>query len=391
MADKQARFSHPRILESNEARVVVLWRYAPVSVNYDLVNIDPLTGWGDWVEETYTIYPDGSCVRKIKVWSSKPRVVPAEGQEWNNFRQYHEAIIINPPGTRPEDNIRTEALTLANMKGETHTYSWADGPPGEKATFDAGTLATLHRISDLDTHGHQWLVRPAGGNILRVNLKARFSPYVIVDPRNVAIDCYAGEIIRERSIFPWWNHWPVSQQIRSSGRWALAPDRVSHSSLAHIQSWQPYEETSDGVTMLMLNGLTDKPADALLPLARSWLSPPKMEVEGEAFRGDGFDPTERAFVAARRGQDGPGRLTVVLLASKESPAVNPVLRVRRWDAPLPGVEIGGRPAPLGKDVRAGLIPGLEGDDLVLWVRGEWTSPVRISILTSEAAAKGEVR
>ncbi|MCX6574751.1 MAG: LamG domain-containing protein, partial [Candidatus Aminicenantes bacterium] len=44
MADKQALFSHARILESSEARVVVLWRYAPVSVNDDLVNIDPLTG-----------------------------------------------------------------------------------------------------------------------------------------------------------------------------------------------------------------------------------------------------------------------------------------------------------------------------------------------------------
>jgi hypothetical protein len=391
MADKQARFSHPRILESNEARVVVLWRYAPVSVNYDLVNIDPLTGWGDWVEETYTVYPDGSCVRKIKVWSSKPRIDPAEGREWNNFRQYHEAIIINPPGTRPEDNIETGALTLANMKGEVHTYSWADGPPGEKADFDAETLATLHRISDLDTPGHQWLVRPAGGNILRVNLKARFSPYVIVDPRNVAIDCYAGEIIRERSIFPWWNHWPVSQQIRSNGRWALAPDRVSHSSLAHIQSWRPYEETADGVTMLMLNGLTDKPADALLPLAKSWLSPPQMDIEGDGFSGAGFDPTERAFAVVRTKPAGPARVTVTLRAAKDTPAVNPALRVRRWDAPLPRVEIDGRPSPLGKDVRAGLVPGLEGDDLVLWIRGEWTSPVRISISASEAPAKGEVR
>jgi hypothetical protein len=352
MADKQARFSHPRILESNEARVVVLWRYAPVSVNYDLVNVDPLTGWGDWVEETYTVYPDGSCVRKIRVWSSKPRVDPAEGKTWDNFRQYHEAIIINPPGTRPEDNIRTEALTLANMKGQVQTYSWADGPPGEKADFDAETLAVLHRISDLDTSGHKWLVRPAGGNILKVNLKSRYSPYVIVDPRNVAIDCYAGEIIRERSIFPWWNHWPVSQQIRSSGRWALAPDRVSHSSLAHIQSWRPFEETADGVTMLMLNGLTDKPADALLPLAESWLSPPAREVEGRGVSGAGFDPAERAFVVARTKPAGPARLTVTLRAAKEAPTVNPVLRVRH--------EIDGRPSPLGKDVRAGLVPGLEG-------------------------------
>jgi hypothetical protein len=383
MADKQARFSHARILESNDARVVVLWRYAPVSVNYDLVYVDPLTGWGDWVEETYTVYPDGTCVRKIRVWSSDLRVDPAEGKGWANFRQYHEAIIINPPGTRPEDNIQPEALTLANMKGETHTYSWAREAPGYKANFDEETLSLLHRISDQDTANHKWLTLPPGGNILRVNLKATFSPYVVVDPRNVAIDCYAGEIIRERSIFPWWNHWPVSQQIRSSGRWAIAPDRVSHSSLAHIQSWRPYEETDDGVTMIMLNGLTEKPAAALLPLAKSWLSPPQMEIAGNGFASAGYDPTQRAFVLSRRDASASAGLAVVLRASEGSPVVNPVLLIRGWGPSAPRIEIDGRPAPLGPDVRAGHIYGLESDDLVLWIRKESASPVRIAISPSD--------
>jgi hypothetical protein len=116
-----------------------------------------------------------------------------------------------------------------------------------------------------------------------------------------------------------------------------------------------------------------------------------MDVEGEGYVGEGFDATERAFVIARRGQDGPARVTVVLQASKDSPAVNPVLWVRHWDSAVPRIEIGERPVVDGKDVRAGLIPGLEGDDLVLWVRGEWTSPVRISISPPEGPAKGEVR
>jgi len=33
------------------------------------------------------------------------------------------------------------------------------------------------------------------------------------------------------SPFPWWNHWPVAQ-IPSDGRYAQAPDRASHFSLA---------------------------------------------------------------------------------------------------------------------------------------------------------------
>ncbi len=379
MADKQARFSHARILESNEARVVVLWRYAPVALNYDLVHVDQLTGWGDWVEETYTVYPDGTCVRKIRVWSSNPKVDPNLGLDLGNFRQFHEAIIINPPGTRPEDNIKPEALTVANMKGETETYSWAKEAPGFPADYDEATLKVLHRISDLATAEHKWLTKPRGGNILRVNLKAVYSPYVVVDPREAAIDCYAGEIIRERSMFPWWNHWPVSQQIRSNGRWAVAPDRPSHSSLAHIQSWRPYEETDDGMTMIMLNGLTEKPAAALLPLAKSWLSPPRMEIAGDGFAAAGYDPTQRAFVLSRRDASVSSGLAVMLRASEESPVMNPVLLIRGWGPSAPRVEIDGRPALLGPDVRAGHIHGLEDDDLVLWIRKESAAPVRISV------------
>jgi hypothetical protein len=243
-------------------------------------------------------------------------------------------------------------------------------------------LDVLHRISDRGTADHKWLTRPRGGNILRVNLKSRFSPYVVVDPRNAAIDCYAGEIIPERSMFPWWNHWPVSQQIRSNGRWALAPDRASHSSLAHIQSWRPYEETPDGVTMLMLNGLTEKSAEGLLPLAKSWLHPAPLTVSGQGFAGTGYDPAQRAYVVERRGPAGPAALSVELGGSAESPVVNPALLVRGWGSGLPRITIDGRPAPLGPLVRAGLLHNLDGEDLIVWIRKESEAPVRI-VLTPQ--------
>ncbi|MGE5357990.1 MAG: LamG domain-containing protein [Bacteroidales bacterium] len=379
MADKQARFSHATILESTDARVVVRWRYAPVTVNYELVHTDPLTGWGDWVEEDYTVYPDGACVRKITVYSSSPYVIPGKGPGTNGFRQYHEAIIINPPATRPEDNIKTEALTLTNMKGESHTYSWADRAPGETAAFDAETMKLLSRISDLEPQTHKWLMQPPGANILQVNLKARYSPYVVVDPRHVAIDCYAGEIIRERSMFPWWNHWPVSQQIRSNGRWAIAPDRASHSSLAHIQSWEPYEQTPTSITMLMLNGLTDRQGQELVPLAKSWLHAPAATTDTAGFKSEGFDRTQRAFVIARDGVASTVPLTVSLQASQDSPVVNPAIVIKNWGASDARIEVDGTAAPQGKEVRIGHVPRLEGDDLVVWIRRESASPIRVTI------------
>ena len=180
-------------------------------------------------------------------------------------------------------------------------------------------------------------------------------------------------------MFPWWNHWPVSQQIRSNGRWAVAPDRVSHSSLAHIQSWRPYEESADGLTMLMLNGLSDKPAEGLVPLAKSWLVG-----AGDGRRGRRVprrrvrSGPERAFVVGRRGPAGPGRVDgrspgARGFARRQSGPLDPALGRGRAPASR---STDGRP-PLGRDVRAGLSPGSRATTSSSGSGGESTSPVRI--------------
>lgn len=45
MSDKQCRYSHVRVIESNEARVVIHWRYAPVDVRYEHAFIDRKPLW----------------------------------------------------------------------------------------------------------------------------------------------------------------------------------------------------------------------------------------------------------------------------------------------------------------------------------------------------------
>ena len=65
MSDKQNRYSHVRVLQNNDARAVIHWRYALCEAeHYGLANVDPFTGWSDWTDEYYTIYPDGSAVRE---------------------------------------------------------------------------------------------------------------------------------------------------------------------------------------------------------------------------------------------------------------------------------------------------------------------------------------
>jgi Skp family chaperone for outer membrane proteins len=220
MSDKQCRFSHVRIIESSNARVVVHWRYALVDNWYNLAKIDELTGWGDWTDEVYTIYPDMVAVRKITLHSSQP----ASPHEW------HEGIIVMGPGQRPEDVLYPEALTLANMAGQTHTYSWRHGAPGKDG------LAT----------------EPKGANIHWVNTKSKYKPLVIVSPDSDPVfDIYAGELRREVSMFPWWNHWPTAQKP-CDGRYAWDSDLASHSSLSHC-NWKAYSQTEDSMTKIMLN------------------------------------------------------------------------------------------------------------------------------------------
>jgi hypothetical protein len=350
MADKQARFSHVRVIESHPARAVVHWRYAPVDVEYRLAHRDAITGWHDWADEYYYLYPDGSGVRKVVCRSSRS----------DSHREFQESIVVNAPGTRPEDNIETQAITIANMRGESAAYSWQpEAPPS--------------------------MARPQDANIHVVNLKARYKPFVIVPPRNVRIAAYRNnEIRRERSIFPWWNHWPVAG-IPSTGRWAVAPDRVSHSSLTHIY-WDSVERTDLGETKLMLHGMTDEPAAALVPLAESWLSPPELRAAGPGIQVEGYDPAQRAYVTTADGTANVFRAT--LHASDSSRAVNPAIVIKGWRTSAAtvnvNVNVNGRPLT-GGDVRIGHVPTLDGDDLVVWIRLRTNRPVAISIAGRQAA------
>jgi hypothetical protein len=88
MSDKQCRFSHVRIIESNDARVVIHWRYAPIDVHYQHPFMDDVTGWSDWVDEYYVIYPDATGVREITVRSGG----------LNKWVEFQEAIVVNQPG-----------------------------------------------------------------------------------------------------------------------------------------------------------------------------------------------------------------------------------------------------------------------------------------------------
>ena len=343
MSDKQCRHSHVRIIESSDARVVIHWRYALVDNYYNFARVDEMTGWGDWTDEIYTIYPDMIGVREITLHSN----APAEPHEW------HESIVVMGPGQKPDDVIQVEALTLANMDGQAHTYSWENRPPANPK-------------------------QPENANIHLINTNSKYKPFVILSPKsNPSYDIYSGELRPQVSKFPWWNHWPTAMKP-SDGRYAMAADQASHSSLTHIY-WKEYSRTENSMTKIMLHGLTDKTAEKLVPLAQSWAEPADLKLDCDGFTSFGYDPAQRAYFLSSKQSKKQLPLKFELEAAEQSTVVNPAFVIKNWGDAEVKLKLDGKEIPKGKTFRTGHLPTLEGKNLVVWIECEAIKPIKIEL------------
>jgi len=343
MSDKRVVFGRVHVLEQSPARVVVKWRYPLSHVSYQIFGegwADD-TGWGEWCDWYFTIYPDGSCVKRMRSWMSIPH-----GREW------HESMVIFGPEQRPEQVLETRpALSVATLGGEVRTYDWIDAPP-EEVDYRDVVLHLVNMKGELDPYS---ICRVNRGNVYK---KRGGSPY---------------------SVFPAWNHWPVGQ-FPSDGRYVRYPDRTAHSSATHLY-WDNSVEFGSGGSFeekLLLEGLSAAPAAELLDTARSYLEPPAAGAEGGGFT-VAFDPATRAYSIVRNS--GATRaMTVRLAASAERPAVNPVFTVENWGADAPAtITIDGGP-PQGLDIRQGVVPRANGvNALVIWVEKTCRKPTTFGI------------
>jgi Concanavalin A-like lectin/glucanases superfamily len=344
MGDKQTRYSHVRILENTPARAVIHWRYALASISHKIIH-ETDTDAGDWMDEYWTVWPDGVVVRKQVLWSAYTQP---------GAYQFQETIFFNQPGTKPQDNVEYDALTFMDMDGETATYSWKEAAPKK---FDQG---------------------PKFMPVEMVNTKSSYRPFSIHHSERVAIPFTFGWI-KGYSTFPCWNHWPVSQ-IASDGRNAVAPDKASHSSLTAINgNMQKFERFPDGsVRVRSLIGMTTRPIQSLLPLARSWNLAPEVNSVSHGFASLGYDAYQRAYLFRKEADSGqPLEFTVA--ASEQAPLVHLPVVIRNWGSRPAKIELVGMDPAIHDKCRIGRVYNLESDDLVVWIPVESNSPIRVRI------------
>jgi hypothetical protein len=342
MSDKKVVFGRVHILEQSPARVVLKWRYPLNNVGYQIYGEDPQTGWGEWCDWYFTIYPDGTCAKRLRVYMTKP-----------HSREWHESMAIFGPEQHPEQVLETRpALVVGTMEGQIRRYDWIDAPP-ESIDYDDVILHVA-------------------------NMKAQYDPYTIVRVNR-------GNVYRKRgaspySVFPAWNHWPVGQ-FPSDGRYVHYPDRAAHSSLTHLY-WDLSTEFGDQGAFeekVMLEGMSNLPPEKLLTLARSLISPPKITPHSDGFTAV-FHPAERAYKLTRTTGDVE-RLRFAIEATSRQPIVNPAFVVVNWGSDQPAeILIDGKKPNDSIDVRQGIVRRANGvNALVVWMELTRERPLEIDI------------
>jgi len=340
MSDKENYTAHARIVEQSQARVVVQYRVALMDVKHVYANYDSATGWSDWMDWYWTVYPDGVAAKRMQLWTNGQL-----NHEW------HESIIVLGENQHPEQIIEKQpCFTLVTADGRVKDFDWITAPPSRKSVDYTNTIIHV------------------------ANLKSDWDPFTV--QRFTGGDVYDSELT-PYAVFCTWNHWPTAQ-IPSDGRYASFPDRAGHSSLTHVK-WDYFKKEEGNAPYVMktlLEGMSNVKPLELMPLAKSWLDAPAVE-NAAGCASEGFDQSQRAYVLETRNAS----LSFNIAASEKSPMVNPCFMVHHWDCSAKAsLRVNGKVQNAGPDFRQGVILDPDGREcMVIWLKTVSTTPVRFTV------------
>jgi len=338
MQDRHCRFSHVRIIENTPARVVVHWRYAPVSAYDNTWRVDPKTGWECWVDEYHFIYPDAAGIRKVS-WKKGTLKTP---------RQFQESLPLLHPGQVESDLLHKDFAHVADYEGNSRSLSYVEKPK----PLDWGA--------------------PENYTVQQYNFKSKNKPFICFEPGNKMH-------LRENPISSYHdhggcNHFPVGQ-ARCDGRTSTTSDRPSHCGSFPISD-PVIHEKGDRTYWNGLYGINDLSMKEIIRLGKSWAFAPEISMTGSDFISHGFDRSERCYQLENRSEKAE-KLGFRLGGSKDSPICNPAFVIKNWNADGAEVLVNGKPAA---DALVGVNHELTGDNLVVFLFLEENESVDVSIV-----------
>ncbi|RFT15267.1 MAG: hypothetical protein OP8BY_0562 [Candidatus Saccharicenans subterraneus] len=343
MQDRHCRFSNVRIIENTEARVVVHWRYAPVSVNENTWRRDPKTGWECWVDEYYYIYPDQTAIRKVS-WKTGSLEFP---------RQFQESEVLLHPGQMISEVVEKDFASVADYNGRTRMVSFVEDParaPYGPFNWDKFYDYTLQQF----------------------NFKSKNKPFICFEPDNKMWLRY--ENIKNYEGVRGCNHWPVGQ-ARCDGRTTVVADRPSHT-IGFPISEPVVHENGGREFWFGLYGMNEMELNDLVRFGRSWAFPAELTVKEGNLKSAGYDKSERCYKMENLSAT-PVTLSFILAGSKKSPVINPAIYIKNWKSTSAKVIVDGQE---NRDCRIDTKKTLEGIDLIIFLPIEKESKTEVRVI-----------
>jgi hypothetical protein len=361
MMDAQLRYNHVRLIENTDARVMVHWRYASADANYKHTNYDRTNNWGSWIDEYYTIYPDGVLVRSVD-----PNGCLDYYFEMPETPHFSALQILNPPGETVEEQLKEKAVTIANLDGETQIVCQDGSRLGEKP--DDAAFMTINYNAE-----YRMFIAYQTAELIRTQwgwedmFESVEAGEVEEDEEEDIGDTVwikeEQEIIHTSSLFTGpWNHWPVSQ-FPCDGRNCVELDRVGSSELNAGVGINAVQAGS-----MIMYGLTNQDARQVAPMVKSWNYPAPVRNAGE-IKSHGYNKSQRAYLFTALSDD----MQFMLAGSAERPIMNPCFVIRNWGEAetLAKLVANDRELYMGPDFRQGIIRDTDGTPtMVIWLKLE---------------------
>ena len=367
--DKEGRFARVWIEHQSAARIVVRVQYALNNSDYAIAHDDLATGSpynqgrGDWGEEWFTIYPDGTYLRHMKIHTG----LAAMSQPTSFFREppqvvheFMESIVIGPQGHVPTDDLETNpALSLFKMFGNSNGEIFADGARQDIAyQMPDGPPKDYGEFRD--------------ANIMLIHAKSQFKPFTIGLPHGVKVSPYGWEESHTYPFATWTGY--------------REPSIGYISAIGHLINFWHFRRTDSTLEQVYLHGMTSnpKPQSDLLKLAWSWIAAPELQMPDVAKSPNGstgqynhftYDQTQKAYLVPRT-KTGPKALHFNLTSIYDDDylhgtmwLVNPAIVVKNWNQSEGGINLKLNETTLanGTDYRFGFEQTKAGKDLVIWL------------------------
>jgi len=334
MSDILCRFSYARIIHRSDARAVVHWRNASVSIDYRWPKKDG-NGWGIWTDEYWTVYPDGVSIRHQQVHNNTDKPTNAE---------LNQNEVLHQPGQTTEDVLHDAAVIITNTDGETQARHRSAPQPKKLA---------------------------ANWNLQYLNLKSETRQFEIGE-----VGAWSQTFLHSDVYWRGWNHYPV-QLIPSDGTRVDRYDRPASSCPATMHELR--HEDGNNIEAMVMYGLTDKQPAALTRLNRSWnFAPAVVDCQGCQYHG--YEKRERAFKFSRSNDV----VAFTIRATPNRPLENPAFVVANWGGNNSSVslKIGGQTKVRGADYKTGIELDTDGGyTMVIWM--PWSSTETVSFEVAE--------